>query len=132
MFNGGVNQLTFLHYCLFQGVKWPREITRSSICSPQCCAALKLFVRSKIYIFNIYPKRRGEAVAYERLPQSEVRLCTEICKSRSIIIFYFQPAKFYKLCMITISEPHNLLFYSADCKYTTVIRQRLEMPHLVS
>ena len=31
--------------------------------------------------------------------------------------------------MITISEPHYLLFYSADCKYTAVIRQRLEMPH---
>ena len=53
----------------------------------QGCAVLKLFVRSKIDIFNIYPKRRGEAVAYERLPQS-------------------------------------------DCKYTAVIRQRLEMPHL--
>ena len=26
--------------------------------------------------------------------------------------------------MITISEPHYLLFYSADCKYTAVIRQR--------
>ena len=32
--------------------------------------------------------------------------------------------------MITISEPHYLMFYSADCKYTAVIRQRLEMPHL--
>ena len=31
--------------------------------------------------------------------------------------------------MITISEPRYLLFYSADCKYTAVIRQRLEMPH---
>ena len=31
--------------------------------------------------------------------------------------------------MITISEPHYLLFYSADCKYTAVIRKRLEMPH---
>ena len=30
---------------------------------------------------------------------------------------------------ITISEPHYLLFYSADCKYTAAIRQRLEMPH---
>ena len=30
---------------------------------------------------------------------------------------------------ITISEPHYLLFYSADCKYTSAIRQRLEMPH---
>ena len=28
-FNGGVNQPTFLHYCLLQGVKRPREITRS-------------------------------------------------------------------------------------------------------
>ena len=38
-------------------------------------------MRSKINIFNIYPRRRrGEAVAYERLPQSEVRLYTEICK----------------------------------------------------
>ena len=27
--NGGVNQPTFLHYCLLQGVKQPREITRS-------------------------------------------------------------------------------------------------------
>ena len=26
MFNGGVNQPTFLHYCLLQGVKRPREI----------------------------------------------------------------------------------------------------------
>ena len=25
----------------------------------------------------------------------------------------------------TISEPHYLLFYSADCKYTAAIRQRL-------
>ena len=32
--------------------------------------------------------------------------------------------------MITISEPHYLLsVYSADCKYTAVIWQRLEMPH---
>ena len=31
--------------------------------------------------------------------------------------------------MITISEPHYLLFYSADCEYTAVIRQRLEMPN---
>lgn len=31
--------------------------------------------------------------------------------------------------MITISEPHYLLFYSADCKYTAAIRQCLEMPH---
>ena len=31
--------------------------------------------------------------------------------------------------MVTIREPHYLLFYSADCKYTAVIRQRLEMPH---
>ena len=30
--------------------------------------------------------------------------------------------------MITISESHYLLLYSADCKYTAVIR-RLEMPH---
>ena len=30
---------------------------------------------------------------------------------------------------ITISEPHYLLFYSADCKYTAAITQRLEMPH---
>ena len=30
---------------------------------------------------------------------------------------------------VTISEPHYLLFYSADCKYTAAIRQRLEMPH---
>ena len=75
-FNGGVKQPTFLHYCLLRGVKWPREIT----CNPQPCAVLKLFVRSKINIFNIYPKRRGEAVAYERLPQSEVRLYTETCK----------------------------------------------------
>ena len=37
-------------------------------------------MRSKINIFNIYPKRRGEAVAYERLLQSEIRLYTEICK----------------------------------------------------
>ena len=38
-------------------------------------------MRSKINIFNIYPRRRREeAVAYERLPQSEVRLYTEICK----------------------------------------------------
>ena len=28
-FNGGVNQPTFLHYCLLQGVKRSREITRS-------------------------------------------------------------------------------------------------------
>ena len=34
----------------------------------------------EINIFNVYPKRRGKAVAYERLPQSEVRLYTEICK----------------------------------------------------
>ena len=58
------------------GCKRPREIT----CSPQRCAVLKLFVRSKIYIFNIYPKRIGEAVAYERLTQSEVQLYTEISK----------------------------------------------------
>ena len=32
---------------------------------------------------------------------------------------------------ITISEPHYLLFYSADCKYTAAIRQRLEMPHTI-
>ena len=31
--------------------------------------------------------------------------------------------------IITISEPHYLLLYSADCKYTAVIRQRLEMQH---
>ena len=31
--------------------------------------------------------------------------------------------------MITVSEPHYLLFYLADCKYTAVTRQRLEMPH---
>ena len=31
--------------------------------------------------------------------------------------------------MITIFEPHYLLLYSADCKFTMVIRQRLEMPH---
>ena len=31
--------------------------------------------------------------------------------------------------MITINEPHYLLFYSADCKFTAVIRQHLEMPH---
>ena len=55
-----------------------------------CCE-----VETKLYIFNIYPKRRREAVAYERLPQSEARLYTEICKSKSIFIFYFQPAKFY-------------------------------------
>ena len=30
---------------------------------------------------------------------------------------------------ITISEPHYLLFYSADCKYTAATRQHLEMPH---
>ena len=30
---------------------------------------------------------------------------------------------------ITISEPHYLLFYSAECKYTAAIGQRLEMPH---
>ena len=29
----------------------------------------------------------------------------------------------------SISEPHYLLFYSADCKYTAARRQRLEMPH---
>ena len=34
------------------------------ICKPPRCAVLKLFVRSKIYL-NSYPKRRGEAVAYE-------------------------------------------------------------------
>ena len=66
----------------------------SLICNPQRCAVLKLFVRSKIYI-NIYPKRRREAVVYEWLPQSEVGLYTEIRKSKSIFIFYFQPAKFY-------------------------------------
>ena len=42
---------------------------------------------------------------------------------------YFWPAKFYQPCIITISEPQYLLFYSADCKCTAVIRQRLEMPH---
>ena len=31
--------------------------------------------------------------------------------------------------MITISEPHYLLFYLADCKYTAVITQCLEMPY---
>ena len=35
--------------------------------------------------------------------------------------FISQPAQFYSPCMITISEPHYLLFYSADCKYTAVI-----------
>ena len=30
---------------------------------------------------------------------------------------------------LTTSEPRYLLFYSADCKYTAAIRQRLEMPH---
>ena len=30
---------------------------------------------------------------------------------------------------ITISEAQYLFFYSADCKYTAVVRQRLEMPH---
>ena len=70
-------------------------------------------------------------VAYERLPQSEVRLYTEICKisSENFFIFYFQPAKFYQPCMITVSEPHFLFFYSADCEYTAVIRRCLEMPH---
>ena len=29
--------------------------------------------------------------------------------------------------MITISEPHYVLFYLADCKYTAIIRQRLEI-----
>ena len=89
-----MNQPTFLHYCLLQGVKRPREITRSLICNLQRCAVLKLSVRSKIYIFNIYPKRRGEAVAYERLPQSEVRLYTEICKSKSFSSFIFNQQNF--------------------------------------
>ena len=31
--------------------------------------------------------------------------------------------------MITVGEPHYVLFYLADCKYTAVIRQPLEMPH---
>ena len=30
---------------------------------------------------------------------------------------------------VTISEPHYLLFYPADRKYTAAIRQRLEMLH---
>ena len=32
--NGGVNQPTFLHYCLLQGVTRPRETTRSATL---CC-----------------------------------------------------------------------------------------------
>ena len=39
--NGGVNQLTFLYYCL-------------AICNPKGCAVLKLYVRSKT---NICPRR---------------------------------------------------------------------------
>ena len=39
------------------------------------------------------------------------------------------PSPCFVYVLITISEPHYLLFYSADCKYTAVIRQRLEMPH---
>ena len=70
-------------------------------------------MRSRINIFNICPKRRAEAVAYERLPQSGVAV------------------KFYLTVHdVTFSEPHYLLFYAADCKYTAAIRQRLEMPHV--
>ena len=79
--NGGVIQPTFLHYCLLQGVKRPREVTSSLFAIRNVVLfSVKLFVRSKMFIFNIYPKRRGKAVAYERLLQSEVRLYTEICK----------------------------------------------------
>ena len=34
-FNGGVNQPTFLHYCVLQGVKRPREITGSLLENPE-------------------------------------------------------------------------------------------------
>ena len=54
---------------------------------------MKLFVRCKIDIFNIYPKRTGELVAYERLPQSELRLYTEMCKLKWIFIFLFSTSK---------------------------------------
>ena len=49
---------------------------------------------------------------------------------RWIFIFYFQLCSKILLTVndITISEPHYLLFYSADCKYTAAIRERLEMP----
>ena len=123
---GGVNQLMFLHHRLLQGVMRPREITSSlfAICN------VVLFWNC-LYIFNIYPKRRGEAVTYERLLQYEVWLYTEICKFKWIFIFYFQPCSKILLTVhdITISEPHYLLFYSADCKYTAAIRQCLEMSH---
>ena len=52
-FNGAVNQPMFLHYCLLQGVKRPREITSSLFAIRKRCAVLKLFVRSKINIFSI-------------------------------------------------------------------------------
>ena len=39
------------------------------------------------------------------------------------------PGPCFVYVLITISEPHYLLFYSADCKYTAAIRQRLAMPH---
>ena len=124
-FNGGVNQPTFLHYCLLQGAKWPREITISLFSIRNVVLFWNCAFENK-YIFNIYPKRRGGAVAYERLPQSEIRLYTEICKFKWIFIFYFQPCRKILLTVndITISEPHYLLFYSAGCKYTAAIRQR--------
>ena len=48
-------------------------------------------------------------------------------------MFYFQPCSKILLTVhdITISEPHYLLFYSADCKHNAAVRQRLEMPHFI-
>ena len=76
----------FLYYCLLQGVKRPREITRSLFAIHNVvlfwnCARSKIFL-----LFTL----KGEAVVYERLPQSEVQLYTEICKFKWISIFYFR------------------------------------------
>ena len=54
--------------------------------------------------------------------------CMQKYASLSEFIFYFQPCSKI-LHDITISEPHYLLFFSADCQYIAAIRERLEMPH---
>ena len=48
-FNGGVNQPTFLHYCLLQGVKWQHEMTISLFAIRNVVLFLKLCVRKEIY-----------------------------------------------------------------------------------
>ena len=111
-FNGSVNQPTFLHYCLPQGVKRPREITSSLFAIRNVVLIWNCLWNAKINIFNVYPKRRGEAVAYERLPKFEVRLYTEICKVKWIFIIYFQPCSKILLTVhdITIMYQSNRSF----------------------